>query len=147
MADNTELCADGVAQIGLMFLDGDTLEKAIIDKIGQVDYDFGYFNQVKSVVSKIEKINPALGLTAVIWQRSLENYRLMHPVVAGNALPREGHAYAVMNERAKAAFDGGFGEVLDRDGIRSHYYPIRNSDYEIIGALELIEGKRVAVDI
>jgi len=147
MADVSGLGVDGVARIGLMFLDGDALEKAVIDGVGQVDYEFEYFNQVKAVVSKIEKIAPGLGLTAVVWQIKPENNRLMSPMVAGNSLPREGHAYAEINEKARAAFDGSFGEVLVRGGVSSHYYPIRNSDCDIIGALELIAGARDANDI
>ena len=142
------LDADGVARIGLMFLDGDELEKAVIDGVGQVDYDFQYFNRVKKIVMKIEKINPSLKLTAVVWQKKPENDALMMPMVAGSQLPREGHSFAVINKTAGSAFDGVFGGLFDRgDGTRSRYYPVRNSDHEIIAVLELLEGERVANDI
>lgn len=147
MASYLDLDADGVARTGLLFLDGDELEKAVIDKFGQVDYDFVYFNRVKADVMRIEKINPSLQLTAVVWQRHLENENFMYPMVAGNSLPREGYSYAPVNAKARAAFNGSFGEVLDRGGVKSHYYPLYNSSHEITGVLELLAGERSANDI
>ena len=147
MANLNELDIDSVAQAGLMFLDGDILENVLIDKVGHVDYDFDRFNRVKEVVMKIEKINPNLSLTAVVWQKKLTNRHLMIPVIAGNSLPLEGWAYADINDKALEAFGGVFGAVLKRGGVYSHYYPIRNSLYEIVGVLELFTGQYGAVDI
>ena len=147
MASNYELDVDSVARIGLMFLDGDALEKSVIDRVGQVDYEFDYFNQVKAALMKIEKINPKLRLTAVVWQLKPENLAYMSPMIAGNSLPAEGHSHAAVNRAARTAFGGGFGEILERGEARSHYYPIRNSDHEINGVLELIAGERAANDI
>lgn len=148
MASCTELDIDSIARIGLLFLDGDSLENVLLDRYGHTDYDFDCFNRCKAVLLKMERINPRLGLTAILWQRRPDNLELAVPVVAGNALPVEGYRAAVAPPSLRAAFSGEYGAAFQRDGgCASRYYPVQNSDAEIVGVLELLSGQRVRNDI
>lgn len=148
MASCTELDAGSVARIGLMFLDGDSLEEILLDKYGHPDYDFDRFNACKIALLKIERINPALQVYAILWQRRPDNPMLAVPVVAGSALPVEGYQPARISPALQAALQGEFGTLTQRgEGCCSRYYPVYNSDGEPVGALELLLGARRKNDI
>ncbi len=148
MASHTDLDFDSVARIGLLFLDGDSLEDVLLDKYGHPDYDFDKFNNCKITVMRIEKINPTLSLTAVLWQRRPDDPCFAVPVVAGNALPREGYGISPIPAPMERAFSGDFGPVLAREGDSvSRYYPVKNSDAEIVGVLELLSTHKERNDI
>lgn len=139
---------DNIARIGLMFIDGDSFESVLLDKIGHVDYDFDKFNRCKIPLMKVERMNPDLEITAVLWQPKLTNPDIMLPLVAGKALPFEGWQFAVMNDEMRRAWNGEFGSVKKRSSVcSSHYYPLKNSDAETVGLLELIVGDKFAEDI
>ena len=89
MASYLELDFDSVARIGLMFLDGDALEDILLDRYGHPDYDFDNFNSCKITLLKLERMNPSLGLTAILWQLRPDNEEMAVPVAAGAALPLE----------------------------------------------------------
>lgn len=148
MAGCCDLDIDSVARIGLLYLDGDALEEVLLDRYGHPDYDFDKFNTCKIALMKLERINPQLGLTAVLWQLRPDDDSLAVPVVAGNALPLEGYRPAPVSPALRAALDGEFGSRTVRtETCCSHYYPVRNSDGEICGALELLAGPRPKIDI
>jgi hypothetical protein len=148
MANYMELDADSIAKIGLMFLDGDSLEDVLLDKVGHTDYNFDKFNICKITLMKIERINPSLDIAGVIWQRRVDNPDIAIPVIAGKSLPYEGWQRTYVTDEMRRGFEGEFGTVKTRPaGASSHYYPIRNSDYEIVGVLELIAGSREQHDI
>ncbi len=148
MSDYRILDIDNVARIGLMYIDGDKLENILVEKLGHTDYVFENFNAVKSSVIKLEKINPDLNLIAVIWQRRIDNEDVVFPVVCGRALPVEGHGRRWINQHMREVFETGQKRVYDRgNGVVSYYYPIKNSDAEIVGVLELISGVIVPNDI
>jgi hypothetical protein len=148
MSDCRILDIDNVARIGLMYIDGDTLEDILVEKLGHTDYVFENFNIVKKSLMKLEKINPELRLISEIWQRRIDNEDAVFPAVAGRALPIEGSGRRKINRELKAVFETGVKQVLDRgNGVTSYYYPVKNSDAEIVGALELISGVKVANDI
>jgi hypothetical protein len=148
MCSFLELDIDSVARIGLLYLDGDKLEKVLLDKYGPTDYDFDLFNDLKKSVMKMEKINPVLNLSAVLWILHPNNEELGYPMVAGNALPFEGWMINKANKALKDMFTSGNKQVLKRSEVcSSHYFPIKNSDAEIVGALEFIYGNREKVDI
>lgn len=146
MATNLELNAESVGAIALLYIDGDALEDVLLDKHGHPDYDFANFNALKKALMKAERINPALDLTAVLWQLRPDNKAMALPLVCGNALPAEGWQGARPNAALAAAFEGRCG-AWDRGTCRSHYFPVKNSDAEIVGALELLEGDRQKGDI
>ena len=148
MATLLDLDVDSVARAGLIFLDGDSLEDILLDAYGHTDYNFDLFNNCKITIMKIERINPGLKLTAFLWQARPDNPRMAVPVVAGNALPLTGYGAVEISPALAAALDGTFGTTAQYpSGARSHYYPVRNSDGEIAGALELLAGNQTVVDI
>ena len=148
MANCTELDADSVARIGLMFLDGDSLEEVLLDPYGHPDYDFDRFNACKIALLKIERINPALQAYAILWQRRPDNPVLAVPVVAGSALPVEGYQPTRISPALSSALKGEFGTLTEREaGCCSRYYPVYNSDGEPVGALELLLHARQRNDI
>lgn len=141
MAAYLELDLDCVVRIGLMYLDGDQFEDVLLDKHGDTDYDFARFKNVKNDLTRLENINPALGVCAVLWQRHPRNPALAVPVVAGRSLPLEGWTRSPVSSELERAFSGEGPVVRQRKaGVVSHYYPVRNSDDEIVGALELLQG-------
>jgi len=143
--NHQQLLAD-TARIGLMFLDADAFENVLIDKVGHVDYHFENFNTVKKAVMKIERMRPELELTVIVWQRRYDNPEVALPLVAGKSLPVEGYSHAHINDGMRAAFAGGTGS-FERDKSISHYFPVRNSDADIVGVLELLENRVAGNDI
>lgn len=143
-----KLDIENVARIGLMYLDGDKLEEILLDRYGDTDYDFDNFNEVKKSIMKLERINPDLKLSAFLWRLHPNNSNMAIPVVAGNALPMEGWGRTLANEVIKAVFETGEKKVMKRtETLTSYYYPVRNSDDEIVGVLELLHGDRERNDI
>lgn len=147
MASISELDTDGVAQVALLLLDGDRLENVLLDRYGHPDYDFENFNELKKALMKTERVNPSLDLTAMLWQLRPDNPDVALPVVCGGALPAEGWQSCRLNDAQRRAFTGG--EIASRtlNGCSSRYYPVRNSNYEIVGVLELLQGDRIKGDI
>ena len=148
MATFLDLDISSIAKIGLMFLDGDHLEDILLDAYGHTDYDFDNFNSCKATIMKIERMNPNLHLIAVLWQKRPDNEEMAVPVVAGKALPLEGFGTSRITPSMQKAFDGEWDIQYERiPGGISHYYPVRNSDAEIVGVLELLEDPESHVDI
>lgn len=147
MASYLELDVESVGRIALLFIDGDRLENVLLDKVGHTDYDFDNFNTLKKSLIKVERINPSLDLTAVLWQLRPDNPDVALPVICGNALPMEGWQGTRPNAELKAAFEGGCCTVKQRAGCSSTYLPVKNSDAETVGVLELLHGKRLKGDI
>jgi len=146
---NTRLQLDitGVGEVGLLFLKGDLMETVLIDKVGQMDYVFDEFNELKRVVMKIERLNPALGLTCILWKPTYENDEVAEPLVCGNQLPTEGWGYSPMNPAMISAYKGEYSVYSREGGPTSNYFPIRNSANEIVGFMELLSSVQNRVDI
>ena len=147
MASYLELDAESVGKIALLFIEGDRLENVLLDKLGHTDYDFDNFNALKKALMKAERINPFLDLTAMLWQLRPDNPDVALPLVCGNALPIEGWQATCPNEALRAAFDHGIYGIKNRGKCCSHYFPVKNSDGQIVGVLELLQGKRQKGDI
>lgn len=148
MATYVELDVDSIARTGLLFLNGDSLEEILLDKYGHVDYDFDKFNDCKKAIMRIERINPDADLCAVLWQLRPDNTEMAVPVAAGASLPLEGWQVCPAPQGVTRVLGGESTAVIERGrGIISHYYPVKNSDAEPVGVLELIQGNRVKVDI
>ena len=142
-----QLDVTGVAETGLIFLNGDLLETVLIDKVGQMDYIFDEFNELKRVVMKIERINPELELTCILWKPTYENDEVAEPLVCGNQHPTEGWGYSPMNCAMKKAYKGESAVLTRENGPTSNYFPIYNSDHEIVGFMELLSNVKIRVDI
>jgi hypothetical protein len=143
---------DNVARIGLMYIDGDKLEDVLVDKLtldyDNVNYDHICFNDLKIAVLKLERINPDLSLTAILWQLRPDNRELVVPVLAGSALPEEGWEITEINSEMKKVFETGMSQTRKRAGTcSSFYYPVRSSNADIVGVLELLHGRKHRKDI
>ena len=144
MATLRELDMDGIAAVGLMFLDGDIFETVLLDRYGHVDYDFDKFNHCKRVLMKIERINPEAKLHAYLWQKRAANMELVEPLVVGSLIPAEGMNTSPLDEAKAKAFAGEVGVTATKaSGHTAHYYPVKNSDAEIVGVLELTKDGEV----
>ena len=147
MSARLQLDVTGVGEVGLIFLNGDLMETVLIDKVGQTDYVFDEFNDLKRVVMKIERINPGLDLACILWKPTYESEEVAEPLVCGNQLPTEGSGYVPMNPAMKKAYGGEYSVFSRNNGPTSNYFPIRNSDYEIVGFMELLSNVKQRVDI
>lgn len=146
MAHHLDLDIDSIAHIGLIYLDGDSLESILLDAYGHVDYDFDNFNACKISLMHMQRINPSLGLIAILWQAKPDNPAMAAPLVASGSLPLEGHGISPVSAELSQAFKGQWAVVRPRkQGGSSHYYPVKNSDGEIVGALELLQGPRTDI--
>ena len=141
--------ADRAARIGLMYLDGDAFEGILLDRSGDTDYDFDAFIVVKRALAFLERIEEGAKLCAVLWQAYPDNPGLSVPVAAGSSLPLEGWTRTRTSAELQAVYSRGERPIRsDPDaGTTHYYYPVRNSDHDIVGALELIAGLAVAADI
>lgn len=153
MKDLRKLDIENVARIGLMFLDGDKFEDVLLDKLSidydDVNYNHEYFSELKGTLLKIEKINPDLNVTGVLWQLRPDNPDLVVPVIVGNAFPEEGEGWMItpINQEMKMTFKTGVEQIKKRDNCTSYYYPLRNSNDIIVGVLELLCDRPYRSDI
>jgi hypothetical protein len=148
MSTRLQLDLDGVAEVGGIFLNGDLLEEVSIDPSNvQVDYDFDKFNELKRCVMKIERINPGLGVTCILWRTRLGNEDAAEPLVCGKALPNENWDKADVNPDMRSALNGKPAVFTRENGSVSNYYPIYNSDHEIAGFMELLTSVADRKDI
>ncbi len=143
---------DNIARIGLMYLDGDLVENVMLDKLSldydDVTYNHEQFYELKSALTKTERINPDLDITAVLWQLRPDNDQLAVPIICGNAFPEEGWEITLVNPEMDRVFKTGESCVKKRsDTCSSHYYAVRNSDNAIVAVLELLVGRGYRKDI
>lgn len=136
---------ENIGRIGQMFLDGDSLENLLNDRFtcddDNIDYKFDLFNQLKISLMKIERINPDYALVGVIWYWYPTNRQMATPVIAGRKHPYEGWVVSPCKEELTKTLKSGTPTSMKRpDETTSYFWPIKNSDAEIVGALELIEG-------
>lgn len=142
-----------VARIGLLFLDGDALEQALNDHASadqdDIDYDHEKFNSLKITLLRIERIRPELRLFAALWQARPDNPGIVAPAVCGSKRscgpgpilwPPAAAPYWVAQpahpDMTRALTTGEAVQRLWPGGV-SWYFPVRNSDGEIAGLLEL----------
>lgn len=68
--------------------------------------------------------------------------------MAGNSLPCGGCKRRYLNDCLRRTLSKGETNRLDREGgVFSCYAPVRNSDGDIVGALEFLVGKTEKVDV
>ena len=147
-----KLDVDNVARIGLMYIDGDKLETVLLNKTSastdDITYDHAQFNELKMALLKLEKINPDLNLSALLWQQRPGNPDVVMPIVVGSALPCEGPDFPFASDDMKAVFRTGESHSVTKNcGCMAHYYAVRNSDELIAGVLELFQSAVAKNDI
>ncbi len=138
---------DRLARVCLLFLDGDDLERLLIDQRQHTDYRFEEFNRLKAVLSKTERIVSEEDVTAVLWRLFPGNPYVAEPLVAGNALPNTGWRRTFSSMQMRSAYRGEPTVLVWPEGGSSYYYPVRNSDEEIVGVLELLIGRGYRKDV
>jgi hypothetical protein len=146
-----------IARIGSLFISGDCLEDVMppdrkeypLKVTGggrfalsdEIDFDEDNFNELKKTLLRIERIDPSRSLTSALWIRRPENADLGEVMVAGKGLPSEGYGIIELWPELIRALSGRPTRLI-RAHCETIYYPIRNSDEEIVGALELSESSR-----
>ncbi len=144
-----------IARIGALFLVGDQLEDVMpadrreyplrvvnatsVFALGdEVDFDEHNFNELKKTLLRIERIDPRRSPFAALWVRRPEQPTHGEVMVAGSSLPAEGYHIQPLWPEIERAFSG-LPTRWDSEGGTTIYYPIRNSDEEIVGVLEVSE--------
>ena len=136
-----------VARIARMYLDGDRVETLLLDKTGHVDYDFESFNIVKASLMKAERIHPELKYSIILWTPRAGKRNVVEPIVCASVLPVEGWREINANESQIKALSGEENVPFTRDNSTSTYFPVYNSDHEIVGAMEFLIMNDEANDI
>ena len=139
---------DVIARVALLFLNGDDFERLLIDQRQHTDYRFDEFNRLKEVLLKAERFCEGADVAAILWRQFPGNPYVAEPLVAGSALPNTGWRRVRSGPEMRLAFHG---ERTAREWPGagcSFYYPLKNSDEEIVGVLELLvdRGWRKDVD-
>jgi len=139
---------DEIARIGLLFLDGDAFENVLIDQETHTDYRFEPFTDLRADLLRIERIDPDADLSAILWRSYPGNKYLMEPLVAGSGLPNSGWRRTYAPAALRLAYQTGAAQVDPQPPKgTAHYYPLRNSDDDIVGVLELLEGRGYKQDV
>ena len=143
-----EWSIDEIARIGLLFLDGDAFEDVLIDQEEHTDYRFAPFTDLKADLLRIERIDPDLEMSAILWREYPGNRYVMEPLVAGSGLPNTGPRRIFATPPMRAAYGTGTNQMDDQSpkGI-AYYYPLRNSKDDIVGLLELLVGRGYKQDV
>lgn len=143
-----------IARIGALFIPGDVLEEVMpperreYPKLAQaggkfalgdeVDFAEVPFNTLKRLLLLTERIDEARNIASALWIRRPEDPDSGEVMVAGRALPEEGYAILPLWPEIERAFSGR-PTRWNRPNGETVYYPIRNSDDEIVGVLEVSE--------
>lgn len=142
-----------IARIGLLFMDGDALARALnkpawIDS-DDIDFNHDAFNAIKQVLLRIERIAPAERLLGVVWTRRPDDGEACEAIVLGSKhawgpepfvwppSPMPFWEVMPMFDALRAALDGCQGAHISYAGAESWFFPIRDSNEKIAGALEL----------
>jgi len=134
-----------IGRIGQIFIDGDILPDILMDPFtcddDNTDYNIEVFNKLKITLMKIERLNPDIYLTGAIWSWYKANKRMATPVIAGRAQPSVGWVISPCNDELQRTLSEDVETVRNwEDGKTSYYFPIRTSECDVVGALELIAG-------
>jgi hypothetical protein len=131
-----------IAYIGSLFLEGDDLEDVMVPHRrvytngDDIDFDEERFNRLKITLLRIERIAPIFNVLTALWVKRPDNDQLCEILVAGRGLPPEGANIIKVWEEIDRAFSGIPTRKL-RLSNETIYYPIRNSDNELVGVLEV----------
>ena len=143
-----EWSVDELARIGLLFLDGDAFETVIIDQEDHTDYRFAPFTDLKADLLRIEAMDPDLDVSAILWRVYPGNGYVAEPLIAGSGLPNSGWRRVFAPVPLREAFRTGMPRAHPQPPKgTSHYYPLRNSNDDIVGVLELLVGRGYKQDV
>ncbi|PYI54812.1 hypothetical protein [Paenibacillus flagellatus] len=131
-----------IARIGALFLSGDWIEEALPPKYraypngDELDFEEIPYNAVKRTLLLTERIDPSSGAIAAVWVRRPDDPDKGEVLVAGKALPIEGPDIIVLGAEIRRAFSG-LPTRRKRPVGESVYVPVRNSEDDIVGVLEV----------
>ena len=146
---------ENIGRIGLMFIDGDLLRDVMADPFtcdeDDTNYNIPAFNELKVALLKIERINPDLYISGVLWQCYPANKRMVAPAVVGKSLPRGGWGPSpgwLINDAPAPLMEAITQKkcvtVTEKDGKTTCYFPVKTAAGDVVGALELGEKDRPA---
>ena len=142
------LSPEKIIEIAILFLDGDDFEEVLLDQMGHTDYDFDKFNRLKAVLLKVEQLAPELNLGTSLWYTYPTNNRIGAALIAGSTLPLEGCKRQYLGPEIRNAFmNDCLSEKTRVDGVRSLFAPLKNSQDDIVGVLELMVGLKEKKDV
>lgn len=135
-----------IARIGSLFLCGDWLEQAMTPERraytsgDDIDFEENSFNAVKRTLLLTERIDLSRrDITCCLWVRRPDDPDRAETLIAGRTLPAEGHHIIEMGPELGRAFGGMPTARFRSPVLETVYYPVRNSDEEIVGVLEVSE--------
>lgn len=146
-----------IARIGALFILGDTLEEVMPPErreypklatsggkfavTDEIDFAEEPFNALKRMLLLTERIDVQRNVASALWIRRPEDPGSAEVMVAGKALPTEGPGILPLWREIERAFAGS-PTRWDRESGETVYYPIRNSEDDIVGVLEISEPKQ-----
>jgi hypothetical protein len=135
-----------IARIGVLYIPGDLLEEVMppqhrdyLDGDG-IDFVETHYNTLKRMLLLTERIDPPRRVKTALWVKRPSRPELGEVMVAGRALPIEGYDIVTLWPEIERAFSG-LPSRFDRSSGETVYYPVRNSDEEIVGVLEVSQLK------
>ena len=137
---------ENIGRIGQIFIDGDLLKDIFVDRFTWDEDDMNYnipaFNTLKKTLMKIERLAPELDIYGVIWYWYTANRLMAAPAVAGRNMPKEGWIITLCDPLLHEAMTRDLNtRKKDEGGGYTYYFPIKTSAGDIVGALQLTEGK------
>lgn len=142
-----------IARIGLLFLNGDDIPQAMTmpdwTNSDYIDFDHQRFNAIKQVLLRIERIDPEQHIFCAVWTRRPDDANACEAIVLGSkhawgarpiAWPPSSEPFweiMPMFDALSEALGGADVSHIAYSGAESWFFPIRDSETEIVGALEL----------
>lgn len=148
-----------IARIGLLFLSGDDVQRAMTmpdwRDSDYIDFDHQRFNSVKQVLLRIERIDPGQRLFCAVWTRRPDDANACEVIALGSKRawgprplvwppsPEPFWEIMPMFDALSEALEGAASRAA-YPGAESWFFPIRDSETEIAGALELRKHAQTA---
>jgi hypothetical protein len=142
MANSYELME--IARIGVLYLNGDLIEEAMTPErraytsTDDIDFEEVSYNALKRTLLLTERIDTTRNIIAVLWVRRPDQPHKGEVLVAGKSLPEEGYDVVELNPAMNRALSGLPTRRVRKNG-ETVYYPVRDSDEDIVGMLEVSE--------
>jgi hypothetical protein len=131
-----------IARIGVLYIPGDLLEEVMPEQCRNyldgdgIDFVEAHYNTLKRMLLLTERIDLQRQVSTALWVKRPHRPELGEVMVAGKSLPIEGHGIVTLWPEINRAFTGTPSRI-DRAAGETVYYPVRNSDEEIVGVLEV----------
>ncbi|WP_127584597.1 hypothetical protein [Paenibacillus koleovorans] len=135
-----------IARIGTLFLCGDWVEQAMTPERraytsgDDIDFEEHSYNALKRILLLTERIDRSRKeVSCCVWVLRPDKPNYGEPLLAGRTLPAEGHSIIPLGPELARAFAGTPTTRFRPAGEETVYYPLRNSDEDIVAVLEVSE--------